>query len=146
MATVANSRASSPATQAWELYRQVFTAHQPRFMRICADFELSKQQVFALQLLDPERPVAMSELAAAMFCDNSNITGIVDRLEDRGLVERRAAPLDRRVKIVALTSEGRELRDAVLERISEPPPELDRLSAEDQRALRDILRRALGRA
>ena len=31
----------------------------------------------------------MSELAEAMRCDNSNVTGIADRLEDRGLVERR---------------------------------------------------------
>ena len=146
MGTVVKPRAASPAAQAWELYRKVFAAHQPRFMRICASFELSKQQVFALQLLDPERPVAMSELAEAMFCDNSNITGIVDRLEDRGLVERRGAPRDRRVKMVALTPEGSELRERVLERISEPPPELARLSVEDQRALRDILRRALNRA
>ena len=40
----------------------------------------------------------MSALAHALHCDNSNVTGIVDRLEAAGLVERRAAEHDRRVK------------------------------------------------
>ena len=45
----------------------------------------------------------MSELANALFCDNSNVTGIVDRLEERGLVRREAAEGDRRVKLLVLT-------------------------------------------
>ncbi len=55
---------------------------------------------------------------APMHCDNSNITGIVDRLAERGLVERRAAEGDRRVKLVALTEAGEELQQ---ERACPPP-------------------------
>jgi DNA-binding MarR family transcriptional regulator len=77
------------------------------------------------------------------MCDNSNVTGIVDRLEALGLVERKPAARDRRVKAVALTEEGVALREVVQLRMSEPPPPLKRLSDEDASALRDILQRAL---
>src|ERR671935_203891 len=91
----------------------------------------------------PFRHTPMNELAEALACDASNVTGLVDRLEARGFVERRAAPADRRVKTLVLTPAGIALRRRVLERMSEPPDEIARLSRADQRALRDILRRAM---
>jgi DNA-binding MarR family transcriptional regulator len=88
----------------------------------------------------------MSELALALRCDNSNVTGIVDRLEDRGLVERRPGEHDRRVKMLMITERGAQVRAGLAARLDEPPEALANLSPEDQRALRDIMRRALGRA
>jgi DNA-binding MarR family transcriptional regulator len=90
-------------------------------------------------------PRKMSDLANALFCDNSNVTGIVDRLEDRGLVERQPAEHDRRVKMLSITPRGIEVRAGLSARLAEPPEPLAGLSIEDQRALRDIKRRALGR-
>src|SRR5919106_1801500 len=66
------------------------------------------------------------------------------RLEARGLVERRPGQ-DRRVKTLALTEAGAAVRERVVELMSAPPPEIAGLSAADQRALRDILTRALAR-
>jgi DNA-binding MarR family transcriptional regulator len=60
----------------------------------------------------------------------------------RGLVERRPADHDRRVKLLALTEDGRALRASIGDRLHAPPQELAGLSAADQRALRDILARA----
>jgi DNA-binding MarR family transcriptional regulator len=100
-------------------------------------------QAFALRNLDPEKPLAMSALADALRCDNSNVTGIADRLEAAGLVERRSAPNDRRVRALVLTERGREVREQVVRRMSDPPPALARLSAADARRLRDALRRAM---
>jgi DNA-binding MarR family transcriptional regulator len=117
-----------------------------RFMAIASEFDLSPPQVMALRHLDPAEPKPMSELAQALRCDNSNVTGIVDRLEDRGLVERRAAERDRRVKMLTITERGAEVRDRLAARLEEPPAPLASLSIEDQRALRDIMRRALDRA
>jgi DNA-binding MarR family transcriptional regulator len=122
---------------------ELFHASKRRFHAVASEFELSPPQVRALGVLDPGRPVPMSELAEALHCDNSNVTGIVDRLEDRGLVERRSATHDRRVKMLAVTERGAAVRERLAERLQEAPEPLARLSHEDQRALRDIMRRAL---
>ncbi len=61
-------------------------------------------------------------------------------LESRGLIERIANPTDRRVKMIAVTKAGAELRQRLLDRLSEPPDFIAELSQADQRALRDILR------
>jgi DNA-binding MarR family transcriptional regulator len=114
-----------------------------RFMAIASEFELSPPQVMALRQLDPDEPKPMSELALALRCDNSNVTGIVDRLEDRGLVERHPAEHDRRVKMLVVTERGAELRARLSERLDTAPEALARLSEADQLALRDIMRRAL---
>jgi len=133
---------SSPAAEAWALMQRLFGPQRKRFMALAAEYELSPPQLGALKALDPEHPVAMSELAGILGCDNSNVTGIVDRLEYRGLVERRPAEHDRRVKLLALTDQGRELRRSIGDRLHAPPRELETLSQADQRALRDILQRA----
>ena len=87
----------------------------------------------------------MQRLASVMRCDPSNVTGLANRLEERGLVERRDDPSDRRVKGLALTPKGVRMRDEFMERLMEPPEEIASLPAEDQRALRDALLKALGR-
>ena len=83
-------------------------------------------------------------IARQLKCEPSNVTGIIDRLEARGLVERRPDPADRRVKLAAPTGEGmrtaRLLRDS-LNFAREP---LAGLSRAEQLVLRDLLRRMLG--
>jgi DNA-binding MarR family transcriptional regulator len=134
---------STTSEQAWALVSRLFFEHgRPKIMRAGQELELSPPQGIVLRFLDEPRP--MGELAALMHCDSSNMTGIVDRLEERGLVERTAAEGDRRVKLIALTEHGRALRDRLNRRIAEPPEVIESLSASDLRALRDILRRALG--
>src|SRR3954451_14848721 len=122
--TSATRRRPSPASEAWALMHELFHASRRRFLAVASEFDLSPPQVRALGVLDPDRPVPMSELADALHCDNSNVTGIVDRLEDRGLVERRSAAHDRRVKMLAVTEEGARVREALVERMSQPPEPL----------------------
>ena len=136
---------ATPASEAWALMFELIHLSKQRFMAIASEFELSPPQVMALRQLDPDQPKPMSELAIALRCDNSNVTGIVDRLEDRGLVERQPAEHDRRVKMLSITPRGIEVRAGLSARLAEPPEPLAGLSIEDQRALRDIMRRALGR-
>lgn len=132
------------AQEAWELLFRVAKAKHGVVSARLAELDLTVVQGHALRRLDPERPLAMSELAEALFCHASNVTGIVDRLESRGLVERRPGAGDRRVKTLVLTEEGARVRARVIEVFSEPPPGIASLSETDQRALRDLLARALG--
>lgn len=62
------------------------------------------------QLGMDERPLSRRELAQRLNCDPSNVTFLVDRLEDRGLVQRAVDPHDRRVKAVSLTEAGAAVR------------------------------------
>jgi MarR family transcriptional regulator, organic hydroperoxide resistance regulator len=87
--------------------------------------------------------MSMRSLADCLGCDASNVTGIVDRLEGRGLVERRPSRNDRRVKELVLTPAGVAARNAVVERLGEPPELISRLSSEDQQTLCNLLRKAL---
>jgi DNA-binding MarR family transcriptional regulator len=119
------------------------TQTRERFAGIRSELDLSRQQATALHVLDPTSPLPTNELAEQIFCDASNVTGVVDRLESKGLVERRPSPGDRRVKLIALTRKGARLRERLHELLATPPTSISGLSASDQRALRDLLRRAL---
>ncbi|MCW3045921.1 MAG: MarR family transcriptional regulator [Solirubrobacterales bacterium] len=144
MATPDTVRRQSPAAEAWGLIHELFATYgKRRFHAVATEFELSPPQVMALRALDPSKPLPMSSLAGALHCDNSNVTGIVDRLEDRGLVERHSGEHDRRVKMLVVTPKGAELRAQLSAALEHPPEPLAKLSPEDQRTLRDIMRRAL---
>ena len=132
-----------PAQEAWQLLWRIMQAHKPRFLALAQELGLSPMQLHALRLMEPGAEMPMSSLAGKLFCDASNVTGIVDRLEARGLIERRPASYDRRVKLLALTDEGRRVREAAWQQLSQPPPEIAALPLAQQRALRDALRAAL---
>jgi MarR family transcriptional regulator, organic hydroperoxide resistance regulator len=132
-----------PAVEAWSLLWQIMQAHRPRFLALAQELGLAPMQLHALRLIEPDVEVPMSSLAGKLFCDNSNVTGIVDRLEARGLIERRPAAHDRRVKLLVLTPEGERLRTIATRQMMQPPPELADLPLEHKRALRDALRAAL---
>jgi len=133
-----------PATEAWSLALEiVFSEKPPRVPAVASEFDLSPMALKLLYTLEPDAAKPMSALAETLFCDASNVTGIVDRLEARGLMERRDSPGDRRVKLIALTGDGAVMREQVRQRLHEPPEQIAALSREDKRTLRDVLRRAV---
>jgi MarR family transcriptional regulator, organic hydroperoxide resistance regulator len=133
---------SSPADEAWALLRELLFAERRRFFDTASEFELHPAQAGALMQLNQQSGSPMHEIAAHLACDNSNVTGIVDRLEARGLVTRRAGERDRRVKYIVPTPLGLEVREAMRQRMARPPAAIERLSAKEQRLLRDLLARA----
>lgn len=133
---------TDPGSEAWALLHWLMISHKPRMISIAQEFELAPQQAIALRILGTG-PRPMGELARVLFCDNSNVTGISDRLEERGLVRREASEGDRRVKLLVLTEDGERMRREITKRMAEPPPQIAALSEADQRQLRDILRRAI---
>jgi DNA-binding MarR family transcriptional regulator len=136
---------ASAASEVWALLLQVFGAERRRLPAVAAELGLPEAQCQVLELLDPQAPVAMCRVAEALRCDPSNITGIVDRLQARGLVERRSDPRDRRVKKIVLTARGRDHRRLLVERLGEPPAEITALSLAEQQGLCAILRTAVTR-
>jgi DNA-binding MarR family transcriptional regulator len=132
-----------PPGGAWPLLVRLFFAQRANLPALAAQLELSPVQCHVLHLIDPRRPVSMGELADTLACDRSNVTGLVDRLEARGLVRRRPSDGDRRVKVLVLTATGSRLRDLLLDRLTAPPAALARLSLRERGALVRILTRLL---
>ncbi|WP_412539295.1 MarR family transcriptional regulator [Longispora sp. K20-0274] len=89
-------------------------------------------------------PMAMREIADRLGSEKSNVTGIIDRLEARGLVERRADPVDRRVKKVARTVGGEALATGFAAELRFAAEPLAGLSVTDRTQLRDLLRQVAG--
>src|SRR5260370_42715489 len=89
----------SVADQAWALLLQVaFERVHAHFAAVVAELDLAPMQAKALHELNVEPPISMRELAERLKSDPSNVTGLIDRLEARGLVERRPDPNDQRIK------------------------------------------------
>jgi MarR family transcriptional regulator, organic hydroperoxide resistance regulator len=96
-----------------------------------------------LHLIEPGQPMPMRRLAEALSCDASNVTGLVDRLESRGVVQRVASADDRRVKALDLTPTGARLRAELLSRMTKQPHPLARLTPRERRALVKILEKLI---
>jgi len=112
---------------------------QEHLSSTAAGFGLTHQQAWLLRILDEPRP--MGELAAMMRCDASNLTGIVDRLEARGLLERHVDERDRRIKRLVVTPAGRALRRRFEERLFSEMPRVADLTEAERRRLLSLLRR-----
>ncbi|MGA6205722.1 MarR family winged helix-turn-helix transcriptional regulator [Nocardia testacea] len=83
------------------LYREV----NAFYGAIAREFGLTAQQIALLCLVQAQHPT-FGELAGALGCDKTNITGMVDRLERRGYVARQPDPADRRISRVVPTAAG----------------------------------------
>lgn len=100
---------------------------------------LSTAQVNALLSLTPGEAVPMRSLAARLDYDASNLSVLVDRLERRGVVERRPDPADRRVKALVLTPDGERLRATFWRELLEDPGPLAPLASSDLKQLAALL-------
>jgi MarR family transcriptional regulator, organic hydroperoxide resistance regulator len=132
---------AEPLTQVWGLFRSLFRQHRRRFLIAAAELDLHPAQAGALLQLDS--PLPMTELAALLGCDNSNVTGLIDRLEARGLVARQPSSQDRRVKHVVLTPAGRAMRGRMLAEVGRPTRGFERLTPDQQLQLADLLRQVI---
>jgi MarR family transcriptional regulator, organic hydroperoxide resistance regulator len=136
--TTAKSADHDLAREAWGMLAAL--VYPPRFLDVARQLGLTPATLGALTRL--EEPRTMGEIAELLRCDPSNVTGIVDALETKGLARRRPSEVDRRVKVIELTAKGQKLRGRLMAKLNEPPAWLRALSPADQRALRKIMRRA----
>jgi DNA-binding MarR family transcriptional regulator len=128
---------------AWRLLHEIFFsgAVRHRLHDASASIGVSPGLMKALFFLEPDASVRMGDLAEHMSCDASYVTSLADALEERGLAERRPHPTDRRVKTLVLSPAGVAAKQQLFDLLYEPPPELDVLDPDEQRQLRDLLRK-----
>lgn len=138
-ATVGESGTEGRAREAWGLLASL--VYPPPFLAVAREYDLRPAVFFALRAL--EQPRTMSELAELLHCGNSNVTGIVDSLEEKVLAVRKPSEVDRRIKVIELSGQGEKLLARLNREVAKPPEWVEALSAEDQEALLGILRRAL---
>lgn len=106
-----------------------------------APYSLSLKHNWALHALD--EPLSMSALADRLGIDASYVTTIADQLEEKGLIERRPHPTDRRIKSLALTPEGRRLREQLADELWVDVPVLDALTDAERGELGRLLSRTV---
>lgn len=137
-----SSRPDALTLEVVDLIGSVVARYHEEYEEAAAGHALTGAQARLLSLLSLE-PLPMRKLAQRLKCEPSNVTGIVDRLESRGLVERRPDPSDRRVKLAAATDEGRRVARSLRESLRFAREPLAGLSERERVALRDALRRML---
>ncbi len=89
-----------------------------KIVAVGAEHDLTGVQAMTIFFLDHPRP--MRELTAIFNCDPSNITGIIDGLEEKQIAERCENPTDRRVKMVQLQPKGSAFRATLLNQLVGP--------------------------
>lgn len=140
-----NHRAALDPALAGELARQLMSVslwtarhHDPLFERL----GLSAPTARALLQLPLDAAVPTRYLAGRLKCDPSNVTGVVDRLEKAGLVKRGSEHEDRRVRTLALTPAGREMRQTMYAAIASDMPALAGFTDDELHSLLDLLNKA----
>jgi len=136
-------RTSPVAREAWRYVAELWFGEEnhDRFLEACAAADVSPPQLKAMLSMEPGEAQPMRVLAEHWKCDASWVTGIVDGLEERGYALRRAHPTDRRIKVVEITPLGEKAKARALERLHEPPGSLDALTSDEQRTLRNLLKK-----
>jgi DNA-binding MarR family transcriptional regulator len=125
------------AQEATRLLVEAAFAFWGHFVARAAELGLAPTQAHALMVIEPSHPATMRDVAESLSCDPSTITGVADRLEAHGLVERQSQAGDRRVRTLALTRAGEERREQLLARLAQPPASVSTL---DQRQLGALVR------
>jgi DNA-binding MarR family transcriptional regulator len=135
--TKAKGHGDRVAREAWQAMADLVLNNERR-REVSEQIGLSFGKIRALRRV-ARRPMSMSELASLLSVDPPNLTAVVDDLEGAGLVERRAHPTDRRVKLVAATVDGAALAHKADEILAQPPAALRSLPAGDLENLVRIL-------
>jgi DNA-binding MarR family transcriptional regulator len=129
-------RADLAATLA-PLVRELINAELP----VLEAHGLSMWGYIVLGALDRSPVRSQAALADAIGADKTRIIATLDELQERGYIERRPDPDDRRVRLLALTESGRAVKDAAQAAIQRGEERwLGRLSANDRRVFLRILR------
>jgi DNA-binding MarR family transcriptional regulator len=124
-----------------DLVMRVARTQRRRWREALAPWDLSPHQARALRVVCSRDGVRLSELAEALRIAPRSATEVADGLQERGLVERAADPVDRRAVVLRSTPAGRRVQQEVDDARAADSHELfGRLTVADQAELARILR------
>ncbi len=127
----------------WLLIRASIVAKQ-RLIRLADTYDLTMMQALTLCILEPETAIPMAGIAEFLTCDPSNVTGIVERLQQGAYIERRESSVDRRVKTIQLTPSGIDLREKLMDGLSEhDAPNLEQLTSAEIAILKQLISKTI---
>jgi DNA-binding MarR family transcriptional regulator len=129
------------AARAWRGLFDFFISTRAQRDRALERLDLTPNDARALSSLDARDGKTMGTLADEWGTDASNVTWVVDRLEEHGLAKRQPVPGDRRAKWVVLTPRGAKTKSELDRALHEPPPELLELEPDDLATLARIFER-----
>jgi DNA-binding MarR family transcriptional regulator len=114
---------------------------QRRYAQICADHDLTSTQATLLCVIK-DQPQGMGELAQLLGVAKNALSGLVDRMERRGLVQRETLQHDRRAVALSTTALGKEIVGALYADVAERMPDIaSTLTADEQSQLADAIAR-----
>lgn len=134
---------SSGAEELWAAVVSALSTWEQRMNEASEAAGLSPVSAWALVQLDPKAPISQKELAARLRCNPSTVVDPTDRLEEAGLIVRRAKPSDRRINVLVVTTRGAAARRRLIQRLFRPPEPFRRMSAADQDRFRAVLEAAI---
>jgi DNA-binding MarR family transcriptional regulator len=123
------------------LYRTAQASHALA-NHMLAEIGLSARQVGILTLIVEREPMTQKELGGELEVDRTTMMELIDQLEERGLVERRRHPADRRAFMIHPTKAGVAAKEAAIRILDQQQATfLEPLSERDRRVLANLLRR-----
>ncbi|HKP76706.1 MAG TPA: MarR family transcriptional regulator [Longimicrobiaceae bacterium] len=129
------------ALRTWIALARAHNAVAERAAADVARHGLTTAEFGVLEALHHKGPMLLSEVQRRILVSSGGITYLVDRLEKRGLVERRDCPGDRRARLAALTPEGSRLVESIFpEHAAVIRDALQPLSRDEKRAAIRLLR------
>jgi len=129
-------RVGDPIRDVVYLLRKIMQGAQQYTKKLHKTFNVSTPQLGILRVLNEEGPLSPSQIARRIMVQSSTVTGILDRLEQKGLVTRERDSPDRRVITVYITDPGRRLAESA-------PPPLQIKIVNGLRRLKDAERREI---
>jgi DNA-binding MarR family transcriptional regulator len=128
----------------WELLQLMYQGKH-RVYEIAEQYKLTVMQASTLMILSEEASKPMKMLSDHFMCDASSVTGLVDRLENNGLITRKNHPSDRRITLISLTPAGTKIKKVLSARVEEAEAERlnNVLNAAERQTLHDLISRVI---
>jgi DNA-binding MarR family transcriptional regulator len=132
---------AAPGDEAWAVLAEIFMSDEnhSRFHAACEAIGVGPPALKLLLGMEPGVGTPMRVFADKLHCDASWVTSLVDDLEERGYVERRILPTDRRVRAIVITKGGLAAQAKAKRVLHKAPASMQALTLAEQRKLRDLL-------